>query len=512
MLAQINWASDLAAVSAEFAELICASDDVGDLSFRALAGRAGGLGQRLLAEGLEPGEPVATCLRNGLAAVWASAGVRLAGAAETPLNPAFRAAERRHCLTLAGVRRVVTSRAEAPFFHDLGLDVILVEEVAPGALAGLPPVPSATWGRISFTSGTTGRPKAIVHTHGARWIANLLQRASFAFMPGPGSRVLLMTPFTHGAGLLAAAFIDHGAGVVLLDGVDLPTVERLLSGGTIDHVFAPPTVLAKLAAGFPGRHFPGIRVVFCGTAPLTKNLYAKARAIFGPVVRITYGKSEVVNPIAVLPPAACDSYYDEAEPGPGFCVGWPGTGVEIAISGDSGEALGTDAIGEVHLRAQHMLAGLIDGDGFHPMPEGSWHETGDLGRIDARGRLHLIGRTADVIKSGGYKIHPEEIETALAGSAGSGAVAVTTLPSEYWGEVIIAVAEAAPADWPARAAASAESLAKFKRPRAYVVLETLPRNAQGKVPRGEVRAMLAARFDLVDGPHPVLRPRALPGK
>ncbi len=512
MLSTINWAADLAAVTDAFAELACASDGAGELRFADLACLAGGLARRLLAEGLRPGEPVATCLRNSLPAVWTSAGVRLSGAAETPLNPAFSDAERRHCLELAGVRRIVTSRAAAPFFRDLGAAVIEVEAVTPAPLAALPPVPSAAWGRISFTSGTTGRPKAIVHSHGARWIANLLQRASFAYMPGPGSRVLLMTPFTHGAGLLAAAFIDHGAAVVLLDGVELAAVERLLEGGTIDHVFAPPTVLAKLAAAFPDRHFPGIRIVFCGTAPLTPNLYAKARALFGPVVRITYGKSEVVNPIAVLPPAACELYYGEADPGAGFCVGWPGTGVEIAIRGEDGGELATDAVGEVHLRAQHMLAGLIDGGGFHKLPEGGWHETGDLGRIDARGRLHLVGRTADVIKSGGYKIHPEEIETALAGSAGDGAVTVTTLPSEYWGEIIVAVAEAAPVEWPARAAAAAEILAKFKRPRAYVVLETLPRNAQGKVPRGEVRAMLAARFDLVDGPHPVLRQRLLPEK
>jgi acyl-CoA synthetase (AMP-forming)/AMP-acid ligase II len=505
MLTTVNWAADLTAVTDAFSELTCASDGASELRFADLAALAGGVAHRLRAAGLKPGEPVATCLRNGSPALWASAGVRLAGAAETPLNPAFSEAERRHCLDLAAVRRIVTSRGEMPFFAALGVAAIAVEDIAPASLAGLPPVPAAAWGRISFTSGTTGRPKAIVHTHGARWIANLLQRASFAHMPGPGSRVLLMTPFTHGAGLLAAAFLDHGAAIVLLDGVDLAAVERQLAGGTIDHVFAPPTVLAKLAAAFPGRHFPGIRIVFCGTAPLTPSLYAKARGLFGPVVRITYGKSEVVNPIAVLPPAACERYYVEESGGDGFCVGWPGTGVEIAIRGDDGGDLTTGAVGEVHLRAQHMLAGMIDGTGFHPTPDGGWHATGDLGRIDARGRLHLVGRTADVIKSGGYKIHPEEIEAALAGSAGDGAVVVTTLPSEYWGEVIVAVAEAAPAGWHERAAASAEALAKFKRPRAYLVLDALPRNAQGKVPRGRVREMVLARYRLVDGPHPELQ-------
>src|SRR5260221_695726 len=507
MLSTINWAHDLKSVSDAFADLPCASDGVNELRFSELAGRAGGLAHRLRALGVTPGEPVATCLRNGLPAVWASIGVKLAGAAETPLNPALGEAERRHCLELAGVRRVVTDRGEAPFFAALGIAAIEIEGVAAAPLAALPPVPSTAWGRISFTSGTTGRPKAIVHTHGARWIANLLQRASFAVMPGPGSRVLLMTPFTHGAGLLAAAFLDHGAAVIVLDGVDLSQVERLLRSGTIDHVFAPPTVLAKLAAAFPARHFPGIRVVFCGTAPLTPALYAKARTLFGPVVRVTYGKSEVVNPITVLPPAACEEYYASELGGDGVCVGWPGTGVEVDIRDEAESSLGANVVGEVHLRAEHMLAGTIDAAGFHPTPEGGWHATGDFGRLDARGRLHLVGRTADVIKSGGYKIHPEEIETALAGSAGDGAVVVTTLPSEYWGEVIVAVAEAAPAEWPERAAAAAEILAKFKRPRAYVVLAALPRNAQGKIPRSQVRGFLAARFDLVDGPHPVLRQR-----
>jgi acyl-CoA synthetase (AMP-forming)/AMP-acid ligase II len=109
-----------------------------------------------------------------------------------------------------------------------------------------------------------------------------------------------------------------------------------------------------------------------------------------------------------------------------------------------------------------------------------------------------------VIKSGGYKIHPEEIETALAASAAGGSVSVVAVPSEYWGEVIVAVAEAAPADWPARARAAVAGLAKYKQPRSYVTLESLPRNAQGKVPRGRLRALLLERYRLVDGAHPSL--------
>ncbi len=107
-----------------------------------------------------------------------------------------------------------------------------------------------------------------------------------------------------------------------------------------------------------------------------------------------------------------------------------------------------------------------------------------------------------MIKSGGYKIFPEEIERVLAGCAP--ALTVVTLPSEYWGEVIIAVAEAPAVGWEDKARAVVEQLAKYKRPRAYVAVETLPRNPQGKIGRSAVRALVLERWRLVDGPRPAL--------
>ena len=91
-----------------------------------------------------------------------------------------------------------------------------IEEITPDLAApALPPVPADAWGRLIFTSGTTGRPKAIVHAHGGRWTAHLLQRAVLPFTPGEGDRVLLMTPYVHGASLIAAAWLEQGAEVVL---------------------------------------------------------------------------------------------------------------------------------------------------------------------------------------------------------------------------------------------------------------------------------------------------------
>ena len=505
-LTTIPWARDLAAIAHEFADGIAVSDGVHTLTFRELASRAAQVAHRLQDRGMQPGDPVATSLRNSIPAVWATTGLRIAGAGDTPLNASMSDAEREYSIGLSGAKLVVTTRAQAENFRKLGCDVLAIEDFSdePGDLLSLPNVPAEAHGRISFTSGTTGKPKAIVTTHGARWIANLLQRASFAQMPGPGDRVLLMTPYVHGAGILTQAFNDRGATAMLLDGVDLAQVVPLLDSGTIDYLFAPPTVLAKILSAYEGRRVEGIRTLFCGTAPLLPSLYHKARAVFGPVIRVTYGKSEITNPIATLSPAETDAYYSAPMEGDGVCVGFPGTGVEIEFRNEEGAVLPPGEIGEVHLLGRHMSSGHFDQTGFIPLPPDGFHATGDFGRIDARGRLHLVGRVADVIKSGGYKIHPDEIERALSGT---GAVSIVTLPSEYWGEVIVAVGETEDPAWPDRARAALGDLARYKHPRAFVMFSDLARNAQGKIMRRLIREQVLEKYTLQDGPYPTLEPR-----
>jgi acyl-CoA synthetase (AMP-forming)/AMP-acid ligase II len=502
----IPWGCELATLVHRFGSLPAVHDTQGTMTFAQMGGRAARLALMLHEAGLQPGDVIASSLRNGIPAVWVSAGLRIAGAAETPMNAAYAEDERAHCIAISRARRVVTTRAQAPAFSALGCEVVAIEDVPddPADPALLPPVSADAWGRIIFTSGTTGKPKAIVYTQAARWIGMLLQRAHFETMPAPGSAILLTTPFVHGAGLLTTGFHDQGAAVVLLDGVDMPHVRTALDTGRVDYIFAPPTPLAKIVAAYEGRRIEGVRTIFCGTAPLLPSLYAKAKAIFGPVVRVTYGKSEMINPITVLPPADTDSYYAEPDHGDGVCVGWPGSGVEVQIRSDLGTPLGSDEVGEVFLRGRHVGYGHLDASGFHPLPEDGFHDTGDLGRIDRRGRLHLVGRLADVIKSGGYKIYPDEIERALTGTAGTGAVAVVSLPSDYWGEVIVAVAETDDPAWPDRAQAALASLARYKHPRALVTLAELPRNAQGKIMRRAIRLEVLDRWRLVDGPYPRL--------
>ena len=504
----IAWSNDLLTLAARFGTRVAVTDGAARMTFAELAARAHGLARRL---GVPPGAPVATLVPNGVDAPWVSAGVTLSGACEVPVNAHSTDAEIAWFAELAGFRRVLAPRAQADRLAALGLQPWAIEDIPPDpAPAALPPVPAEAWGRILFTSGTTGRPKAIVHTHGGRWTAHLLQRAVLPFTPGAGDRVLLMTPFVHGASLIAAAWLEQGAEVVLQDGVRAERVEPILAAGC-PAIFAPPTVLAKILSLFPGRRFGGVRVIFTGTSTLSREVWRRAAETFGPVVRITYGMSECFNPITVLEPPEVAEAMGEPDSALGACLGWPAPGVEVAIRAEDGTPLPPGEAGEIHLRARHMNAGTITAAGFAARPPGAWHRTGDLGAIDARGRLHLSGRAADVMKSGGYRIHPGEIESALDGAAGGRAVCVLGIPSDYWGEVIVAVAESPPAGWEEDAAARVAALARHKRPRAWLALPELPRNAQGKVVRARVREAVLAGHALEDGPHPRLVARAAPG-
>jgi acyl-CoA synthetase (AMP-forming)/AMP-acid ligase II len=488
----IHWASLQATLVQRFGPRIAVVDAAGGITYAGLFAHAAGIGQALLAAGVRPGELVATFLRNGRDAVAAAYATQLAGACETPLNIAYTEQERAETLAIAGCRQVICAAEHAGFFRAQGCVVHVAEAIAPAVLdpAAFPAVDPALPGRIGFTSGTTGLPKAIVYRQATRFLANVVLQASLPWLPKAGERVLLMTPFAHGAALQTFAWLDQGGEVVLLDGVRIERVEALLAEGSIAALFAAPTVLAKLAASFSGRAFPGVRTVFTGTAPLPPSVYAAARAMFGPAMRLTYGKTEVFNPITVLTPEETEQYYAEGPTDDGSCcVGWPGPGVQLAIAED----------GEILIRAAHMSDGtLVDGE-IRPWRADGFHPTGDIGRIDDQGRLHLLARISDAMKSGGYKIYPQEIERALGPD-----ITVLGLPSEYWGEIVVAVAENPAPGWEDAARAAVAGLAPYKRPRFHFAVEAVPRNGQGKIVRRALLARLQTEWRLADGPRPTL--------
>ncbi|MFY9136566.1 class I adenylate-forming enzyme family protein [Zwartia sp.] len=500
----ISWSNSLQTLAKRFGDDLAAIDGQHQtLSYNALNIRAHALAKDLLAQGLQPGDPVATLMPNSVDAVWVSYGVRLAGACETPLSWSYTQDEIEWCAQIAQFKQVISLQSRKEGISALGLSFIDAATTSQTATASLPSqlpaVKSDTSGRILFTSGTTGKPKGVLYTHGARWQGEQLLKASLPFVPERGARILLMTPFVHGSSLLTFAWLDHGGTIVLHDGVQIDRIEPLLESQSLAAIFAPPTVLAKITGALAPKQFPSVRCVFTGTQPLTPALYQRAHAMFGAKVRITFGKSECVNPITILDRDDTHAYFNQPDVPPGACVGWPATGVEIKIEAPTSE---DEPHGEVWLRSPHMSAGLIDANGFRPhLPEG-WHNTGDLGYVDAAGRVILTGRVADVIKTGGYRVNPDEIEADLASNPLCGQICVTSLASDYWGEIIIAVGEGTQAGWQEACEQLVAGMSKHKRPRLYVAVSTLPRNPQGKISRRQVSRMVLETHTLADGPYP----------
>lgn len=506
----ISWSNSLHTLAQRFGDTCAAVDgQAKTLTYSELNRRAHALAAVLIERGLVAGEPVGTLMPNCVDAVWVSYGVRLAGACETPLSWSYTLDEIDWCRQLAKFRHIVTLDSRTEQTDALGLTLIdaqqlshASDQVSPSSLCKtLPAVPANTPGRILFTSGTTGKPKGVLYTHGARWQGEQLLKASLPFVPARGARILLMTPFVHGSSLLTYAWLDHGGTIVLHDGVNLERIAPLLESEALEAIFAPPTVLAKITGALAPQQFPTVQCIFTGTQPLTPALYKRAHMMFGPKVRITFGKSECVNPITILDRADTHNYFTQAEVPAGACVGWPATGVEIKIEAPTSE---DEPHGEVWLRSPHMSAGLIDANGFRPHAPEGWHNTGDLGYIDAAGRLVLTGRVADVIKTGGYRVNPDEIEVALAANRHCGQICVTSLASDYWGEIIIAVGEAAQAGWQEECEQLVSGMSKHKRPRLFVAIDSLPRNSQGKISRRQVSRLVLETHTLTDGQYPTL--------
>lgn len=504
----ISWSSSLRTLEKRFGHAVAAIDRQNNtLTYAALSVLAHALATQLLERGLTAGEPIASLIPNEVDAIWVSYGIRLAGACETPLSWSYTQDEINWCAQLAQFKYVVTRNERSDQVASLGLTFIDAQKISIASSDAITPlfpaIPVDTSGRILFTSGTTGKPKGVLYTHGARWQGEQLLKGSLPFVPARGERILLMTPFVHGSSLLAYAWLDHGGTIVIHDGVNIDQIAPLLESESLAAIFAPPTVLAKITSALAPQQFPSVQCIFTGTQPLTPALYHRAYAMFGAKVRITFGKSECVNPITILDREDTHHYFSQSDVPAGACVGWPATGVDIKIEAPTSA---DEPHGEVWLRSPHMSAGLIDANAFRPHTPEGWHNTGDLGYIDTAGRVILTGRVADVIKTGGYRVNPDEIEADLASNALCGQICVTSLASDYWGEIIIAVGEGTQAGWQEVCEQLVVGMSKHKRPRLYVAVTALPRNPQGKISRRHVSRMVLETHTLADGPYPSLAP------
>jgi fatty-acyl-CoA synthase len=346
-----------------------------------------------------------------------------------------------------------------------------------------------------YTSGTTGRPKAGVLTHGQ--MDYVICNHLCDLMPATTEQdtSLVVAPLSHGAGIHALPQVARGAATILLSGERLDCEEtwRLVEQHRVTNMFTVPTILTMLTRHESVDRYDhsSLRYVIYAGAPMYRSDQVHALRKLGPVLVQYFGMGEVTGNITVLPPALHSE--NDSEMPVGSC-GFPRTGMDVAILDDAGKYLDAGITGEICVRGPGVFAGYHDNpEATAKAMEHGWFHTGDLGHMDERGFVYITGRASDMYISGGSNVYPREIEEALMLHPAVAEACVVGLPHEKWGESGVAVLVLEPG-----ATASAADLlshldgrlAKYKWPQKFVVWPELPKSGYGKVTKRDVKHLL----------------------
>ena len=345
---------------------------------------------------------------------------------------------------------------------------------------------------IFYTSGTTGHPKgamlshAVLHFVTVSWLADLT--------PLDETDVTLhAAPLSHGAGFHAIAATARAAHQVITPtpSFDPAGVLALVDEHGVTNTWMVPTQIVMLTDAAPADVvLPTLEYVVYGGAPMTPAATQRAIDRFGPVFVQLYGQGETPMTATVL------RRQDHRSDALGS-AGRARPGVDVRIMNENGELAPPDTVGEVVVRGPSVMSG------YWNRPEASaetlrdgWLHTGDLGRITDDGLLHLLDRTKDMIISGGSNVYAVEVEQVLSAHPDVADVAVVGVPDDLWGELVVAVVVPAAGDGSRLDTAALEAhcrvaLAGYKIPRRWEQVETLPRNAYGKVLKRELRGELS---------------------
>ena len=468
------------------------------VAYEDLETTAGRYARLLESCGVRSGDRVAAQIEKSVEALCLYLAALRAGAAFLPLNTAYTKAEIAYFLGDARPRVMVCepdnrdmlalAAAEAGVAELLTLgtdgDGSLPEQ-ASGLDAALPPVPTASddLAAILYTSGTTGRSKGAMLTH-----ANLASNAltlveSWGFT---GADILLhVLPVYHVHGLFVATHcaLLSGARLLFLPRYDADTVIDLLPRTTA--MMGVPTHYTRLLAhpGLDRERCRNMRLFISGSAPLLAETHREFEARTGHAILERYGMTETSmntsNPLV-----------GDRVPG---TVGPPLPGVDLRVVGDDGNALPVGEIGMIEVRGPNVFKG------YWEMPEKTAAEfradgffiTGDLGRIDERGYVTIVGRGKDLIISGGLNVYPKEVEGVVDQLDGIVESAVIGVPHDDFGEAVVAiVVRRSDQDTPDEATVLRwlrTQLASFKMPKRVIFVAELPRNTMGKVQKAALR-------------------------
>jgi acyl-CoA synthetase (AMP-forming)/AMP-acid ligase II len=350
-----------------------------------------------------------------------------------------------------------------------------------------------------FTSGTTGRPKAAVLTHGQ--MAFVITNHLCDLMPGtgPDDASIVVAPLSHGAGIHQLVQVAHGAKTVLpaAEKLDVPAVWALIEKWGITNAFTVPTILKMLVEDPSVDRFDhsSLRYVIYAGAPMYRADQKRALAKLGPVLVQYFGLGEVTGNITVLPPS-----FHNAEDGPETRIGTCGfdrTAMEVQIQNDAGEEVGAGETGEICVIGPAVFAGYYDNPEANAKAfRNGWFRTGDLGHRDENGFLYITGRASDMYISGGSNIYPREIEEKILMHPDISETAVLGVPDAVWGEVGVAVcvaregADIAAIDLKAYLEGK---MARYKLPKSVVFWDAMPKSAYGKITKKMIREELEKR-------------------
>ncbi len=342
-----------------------------------------------------------------------------------------------------------------------------------------------------YTSGTTGRPKGVPRSHRAERTAAASVIAHLRYQFGDSPLGVMPLFHTMGIRILLCSTMINGA-LVNMRGFNAGEALQLIEAEKISSLFLVPTMFHDMLGheSFAATDVSSVRNVAYAGMSMTSDLERRLLNLLSPEVFANYYGSSEIFTFTV-----CD--HLDKKPG---AAGWPGINQMIRVvradadgTATPDDVLGPNEIGEIiaTMRSPEAFSGYWnrpDADA-KAIREG-WYFTGDLGYVDEDGELFLAGRTDDMIISGGENIHPEEVEDTLSDCELVSSAAVVGLPDERWGQKVVAFIEAASEKATAEALdafCTESTLARFKRPRAYVFVEALPKSASGKLLRRHLR-------------------------
>ncbi|MFY0612728.1 MAG: AMP-binding protein [Hyphomicrobiaceae bacterium] len=344
------------------------------------------------------------------------------------------------------------------------------------------------------TGGTTGLPKGVMNTN--RNIATFFAQWSMtaAYRPGEAVVNLAAAPMTHTAGNVSLPATARGGTVVILPRPDPAAILDAIEQHRVTELFLPPTVIYMLLdyPGVESRDFSSLRYFMYGAAPMSLEKLRQSIDVFGPVMMEGYGQMEAFASIAYLAP---EEHFVDGKLAPDTQLsscGRPAPLTNVMICDDANQAQPTGQSGEICVKGDIVMKGyykapdktaetIIDG----------WLHTGDVGHLDERGYLHLTDRKKDMIISGGFNVYPSEVEQVIWSHPAVQDCAVIGVPDDKWGEAVKAVVElnsGMNVDAAELLALCRERLGGVKTPKSVDFVEHLPRSANGKVLKKDVRA------------------------